>query len=129
MIFLLSRSIVRPIAVWSRLGGLEYPDHAVTRIGRVDESVDADCQVVAWSGDNPNSLAGLRLQRPGDASILAHLGQVVAEQPHVGPRGVEPHQRVAPRGDGALADQRQARDGGVALGRARAAEPLELPVL
>jgi xylulokinase len=29
----------------------------------------ADCDVVAFSGDNPCSLAGLRLQRPGDVAI------------------------------------------------------------
>ena len=28
-----------------------------------------DCSVMAFSGDNPNSLAGLRLQKPGDIAI------------------------------------------------------------
>jgi len=28
-----------------------------------------DCLVIAFSGDNPNSLAGLRLRRPGDVAI------------------------------------------------------------
>jgi xylulokinase len=28
-----------------------------------------DCVVTAWSGDNPNSAAGLRLERPGDVAV------------------------------------------------------------
>lgn len=38
--------------------------HFVTRYGFA-----AGCQVVAFSGDNPCSLAGLRLQEPGDVAI------------------------------------------------------------
>ncbi|OGV57655.1 MAG: hypothetical protein A2283_02940 [Lentisphaerae bacterium RIFOXYA12_FULL_48_11] len=30
---------------------------------------DADCLIIVFSGDNPNSLAGLRLQRPGDLAV------------------------------------------------------------
>lgn len=30
---------------------------------------DANCLVIMFSGDNPNSLAGLRLQRPGDLAV------------------------------------------------------------
>jgi xylulokinase len=44
-------------------------------VGRIHRSFverygfPAGCPVVAFSGDNPNSLAGLRLQKPGDIAI------------------------------------------------------------
>ena len=55
-----------------RLGPVAQ-SHAV--IGKVhgyfveEYGMDPDCDVVAFSGDNPCSLAGLRLQRPGDIAI------------------------------------------------------------
>jgi len=43
--------------------------------GRINEyfssryGLSSDCLVIIFSGDNPNSLAGLRLQRPGDLAV------------------------------------------------------------
>jgi xylulokinase len=39
-------------------------DYFTTRYG-----FSRDCLVIVFSGDNPNSLAGLRLQRPGDLAV------------------------------------------------------------
>ena len=59
-------------ALDTRLGA-PAPSHAT--IGRIHAhfvgryGFAAGCQVVAFSGDNPCSLAGLRLQEPGDVAI------------------------------------------------------------
>ena len=56
----------------ARLGPL-VPGHA--RVGSVHTcfverfGFMPGCAVIAWSGDNPNSLAGLRLQRTGDVAV------------------------------------------------------------
>jgi len=55
-----------------RLGPI-VPSHTV--VGRLHHyyagefGFSGDCLVVAFSGDNPNSLAGLRLQHPGDIAV------------------------------------------------------------
>ena len=56
----------------ARLGAI-VPSHAV--IGSISpwfvrrHGFSGACRVVAFSGDNPNSLAALRLERPGDIAI------------------------------------------------------------
>lgn len=50
------------------------------------------CLVIAWSGDNPNSLAGLRLRKPGDVAISLGTSDTmfgVTDDPR--PSGVEGH--------------------------------------
>ncbi|GLJ20862.1 hypothetical protein SUGI_0380500 [Cryptomeria japonica] len=51
---------------------------------------DKNCLVVQWSGDNPNSLAGLALNRPGDLAISLGTSDVVfgiTSEPHPGLEG------------------------------------------
>ncbi|GKV19974.1 hypothetical protein SLEP1_g30163 [Rubroshorea leprosula] len=40
-------------------------------------SFNKDCLVIQWSGDNPNSLAGLTLNKPGDLAISLGTSDVV----------------------------------------------------
>ena len=58
----LARRLGAPVPSHSVLGSIA--PYYVRRFG-----FPADCQVVAFSGDNPNSLAGLRLQEPGDVAL------------------------------------------------------------
>ena len=52
----------------------------------------SDCKVIAFSGDNPNSLAGLRLQEPGDIAIsLGTSDTLFASLRDPKPSGVEGH--------------------------------------
>lgn len=49
-----------------------------------------DCLVIHWSGDNPNSLAGLALNRPGDLAISLGTSDTVfgvTSDPHPGLEG------------------------------------------
>eukprot|EP00250_Pteridium_aquilinum_P021771 c25219_g1_i1 orf=167-1741(+) len=49
-----------------------------------------DCVVIHWSGDNPNSLAGLALDRPGDLAISLGTSDTVfgvTSEPHPGLEG------------------------------------------
>eukprot|EP00252_Welwitschia_mirabilis_P000703 TRINITY_DN10677_c0_g1_i1.p1 TRINITY_DN10677_c0_g1~~TRINITY_DN10677_c0_g1_i1.p1 ORF type:complete len:489 (-),score=95.73 TRINITY_DN10677_c0_g1_i1:65-1531(-) len=49
-----------------------------------------DCLVIQWSGDNPNSLAGLSLNQPGDLAISLGTSDVVfgiTKDPHPGMEG------------------------------------------
>lgn len=51
---------------------------------------DKNCLVIQWSGDNPNSLAGLALNRPGDLAISLGTSDVVfgiTTEPHPGLEG------------------------------------------
>ncbi|KAH9290635.1 hypothetical protein KI387_034752, partial [Taxus chinensis] len=51
---------------------------------------DKKCLVIQWSGDNPNSLAGLALNRPGDLAISLGTSDVVfgiTTEPHPGLEG------------------------------------------
>lgn len=51
-----------------------------------------DCAVITFSGDNPNSLAGLRLQLPGNVAIsLGTSDTVFASLTNPHPSGVEGH--------------------------------------
>ena len=83
-----------------RLGHI-VPSHAV--VGRIHPyyvercGFAAGCAVVAFSGDNPNSLAGLRLEHPGDVAISlgtsdTEFGSLLEPQPS----GVEGHIFVNP---------------------------------
>jgi xylulokinase len=57
----------------SKLGGAMVPAH--TCLGSIAPYFVAkygfasSCKIIAWSGDNPNSLAGLGLQEPGDLAV------------------------------------------------------------
>lgn len=79
----------------SRLGPLSAP-HA--RAGSLHTYYSKrygfrpDCAVIAFSGDNPNSLAGLRLQLPGDVAIsLGTSDTVFASLADPRPSGAEGH--------------------------------------
>lgn len=57
----------------------------------------AGCAVIAWSGDNPCSLAGLRIQRSGDVAIsLGTSDTVFGSLGRPKPSGVEGHIFVNP---------------------------------
>ncbi|MEI6971549.1 MAG: xylulokinase [bacterium] len=61
------------------------------------------CAVVAFSGDNPNSLAGLRLQRPGDVAIsLGTSDTMFGSSSNPAPSGSEGHVFVSPIEPGAF---------------------------
>lgn len=53
--------------------GVPVPSHAclgtVSRYFTDEYGIPADCKVIAWSGDNPCSVAGLGLRAPGDVAI------------------------------------------------------------
>ena len=56
----------------SKLGGLAYSHEPCGRIHRYFSGkygFNRNCAVFVFSGDNPNSLAGLRLKKPGDLAI------------------------------------------------------------
>lgn len=64
----------------------------------------ADCRVVAWSGDNPNSVAGLGLKEPGDVAVSLGtsdtlFGITAAPAPgiegHLFPNPVDPESYMA----------------------------------
>eukprot|EP00850_Spirogloea_muscicola_P021602 SM000255S08781 [mRNA] locus=s255:69247:73399:- [translate_table: standard] len=76
-----------------RLGPLA-PSHAIA--GKINPyfvkmyGFDPDCDVVQWSGDNPNSLAGLTLEHPGDIAISLGTSDTVfgiVSDPKPGPEG------------------------------------------
>jgi xylulokinase len=78
-----------------RLGAV-VPSHRV--VGGVSPGLQArfgfgpQCLVVAFSGDNPNSLAGLRLRHPGDVAIsLGTSDTVFGSLTDPRPSGVEGH--------------------------------------
>eukprot|EP00850_Spirogloea_muscicola_P019613 SM000195S05260 [mRNA] locus=s195:14642:18773:- [translate_table: standard] len=75
-----------------RLGPLA-PSHAIA--GKINPyfvkmyGFDPDCDVVQWSGDNPNSLAGT-LEHPGDVAISLGTSDTVfgvTDDPKPGPEG------------------------------------------
>lgn len=82
----------------STLGTLH--GYFVTRYG-----MRGDCAVIAFSGDNPNSLAGLRLQRQGDVAISLGTSDTVfgvlstptpsAEEGHIFVNPVDPETFMA----------------------------------
>ncbi|GLT65207.1 hypothetical protein SLA2020_376510 [Shorea laevis] len=67
-------------ALEEKLGKLA-PSHAVA--GHICSyfveryNFNKDCLVIQWSGDNPNSLAGLTLNKPGDLAISLGTSDVV----------------------------------------------------
>ena len=76
--------------------GPPVPGHAV--VGRVHRyfaeryGLRTDCLVVAFSGDNPNSLAGLRLQEAGDVAVsLGTSDTMFGALSDPRPSGVEGH--------------------------------------
>jgi len=82
---------------------LGTPVESHTVIGRLHGSFvkrygfDKDCIVVAFSGDNPNSLAGLRLQDPGDIAIsLGTSDTMFGSVSNPIPSGREGHVFVSP---------------------------------
>ncbi len=81
--------------------GPVVPSHAIvgTLAGYFSERYGfvADCAVVAFSGDNPNSLAGLRLENTGDIAISLGTSDTVfgsLAEPH--PSAEEGHIFVSP---------------------------------
>jgi len=71
---------------------------AHTTIGRIHTyyvrrfGFDATCRVIAFSGDNPNSLAGLRLAAPGDVAIsMGTSDTLFASMRKPSPSGNEGH--------------------------------------
>lgn len=58
----LSDKIGQPVASHRVLGTIDSYFHH--RFG-----FSKSCEVVAWSGDNPNSIAGLGIEDPGDIGV------------------------------------------------------------
>lgn len=88
-----------PLAASHQVIGLLH-GHFVTRYGFPET-----CRVVAFSGDNPNSLAGLRLERAGDLAISLGTSDTLfgslrepvpsAEEGHVFANPVDPQGYMA----------------------------------
>ena len=91
-----------------KLGSI-VPSHAA--VGRIHQwfvrryGFNKACAVIAFSGDNPNSLAGLRLQKAGDVAISLGTSDTVfgslaqprpsAEEGHIFANPVEPRGYMA----------------------------------
>lgn len=81
----LSGKLGRPVAGHAVVGNVS--DYLVRRYG-----INAAARVIAFSGDNPCSLAGLRLQKPGDIAVSLGTSDTLfgsAREPQ--PSGVEGH--------------------------------------
>jgi len=81
--------------------GRVVPSH--TTVGRIHGyhvdryGFSPHCRVIAFSGDNPNSLAGLRLQEPGQVTIsLGTSDTLFGSLSHPSPSGEEGHIFVNP---------------------------------
>ena len=78
------------VASHSAVGGIHQ--YYVDRYG-----LNPECMVIAFSGDNPNSLAGLRLQSPGDIAIsLGTSDTLFGSMSEPKPSGKEGHIFVNP---------------------------------
>ncbi|MGQ9662678.1 MAG: xylulokinase [Kiritimatiellia bacterium] len=82
---------------------LGTPVFSHTSLGRVHPyyceryGIPADARVIAFSGDNPNSLAGLRLARPGEIAVsLGTSDTLFGPLTDPKPSGIEGHVFVNP---------------------------------
>ena len=79
----------RPVASHAVLGPIHHYFHKY--------GFKKSCQVVTFSGDNPCSLAGLRIQKPGDVAISMGTSDTeFASTTKASPSGVEGHIFVNP---------------------------------
>jgi len=84
----------------SKLGDVALSHKVAGRIHPYFSSrygLKSDCLVIVFSGDNPNSLAGLRLQKPGDLAVsLGTSDTVFGFLSHPSPSASEGHIFVNP---------------------------------